>query len=80
MLVRNCIVGAHNAEVYLATDGCIVFSPSTCPSCRGPSGLVASALLMYELVYIAMVRFCVLCNTSYGELPLKHVRSGRHDV
>ena len=49
-----------NAEIYLATDGCIVFSPSTCPSCLGPSGLVASALLMYELVYIAMVRNCVL--------------------
>lgn len=38
----------------LATAGCMVFSPSICPSCLGPSGLTAKALLMYELVYIAI--------------------------
>ena len=33
-----------------------------CPSCLGPSGLVAKALLIYELVYIAiatLARFVV---------------------
>ena len=41
----------------LATAGCMVFSPSICPSCLGPSGLVANALLIYELVYIAIAIF-----------------------
>ena len=57
----------------LATAGCIVFSPSICPSCLGPSGLVAKALLMYELVYIAIAVFARLnlVNTNADRIGLR---------
>jgi len=37
-------------------------------------------LLIYELVYIAMVRNYVSWSTSYGKFLLRHVWSGRHAV
>lgn len=49
------------------------------PLMPGPLRPSSKCLVDVELVYIAMVRSCVLCITRYGGMRLKPVWSGRHD-